>query len=105
MSTQHHLSQRLLTPLPAAAPLPNVRHAAGEIEPAEVLGARDGVSEHGPIRRHELHDVRREPSFEEDLVDSVAGEQGSVTGLPQHHVSLGGRRKSAHEERLQPQSR
>lgn len=102
MSTQRRPSRRLLAPLPPAAPLPNVRHAAGEIEPAEVLGARDGVSKHGPIRRHELHDVRREPGFKEDLVDGVAGEEGSVAGLPQDHVSLGERRKSAHEERLQP---
>lgn len=89
-------------PSPPCHPFLSVRHAAGEIEPAEVLGARDGVSKHGPIRRHELHDVRREPGFEEDLVDGVAGEQGSVAGLPQNHVSLRERGKSGYEERLQP---
>lgn len=82
--------------------LPNLRAAAGEIEPAEVLGAGDGVSEDGPVRRHELHDVGREPGFQQDLVDGVAGEQGGVAGLPQDHVSLRERRKSAQEKRLKP---
>lgn len=80
-------------------PLPSLRHAAGEVEPAKVLVAGDGVAEHGPICRHELNDIGREPGFQQDPVDSVAGKQGSVTGLPQHHVSLGNRGQSVWETR------
>lgn len=102
MSTRHHPSQWFLAIVPLIAPLANVHDAAGEIEPAEVLGAGDGVSEDGPVRRHKLHDVGREPGFQQDLVDGVVGEHGGVAGLPQDHVSLRERRKSAREKRLKP---
>lgn len=53
-----------------------------------MLGAGDGVPELGAVRGHELHHVWGQPSLQQDLVDGVAGEQGRVTGLPQHHVPL-----------------
>lgn len=81
-------------------PCPDLRHAAGEVEPTEVLGAGDSITKHGPIRRHELDDVGRKPGFQQDLVDGVAGKQGRVAGLPQHHVSLQTEHSECTGERL-----
>lgn len=81
-------------------PRPDLRHAAGEVEPTEVLGAGDSITKHGPIRRHELDDVGRKPGFQQDLVDGVAGKQGRVAGLPQHHVSLQTEHSECTGERL-----
>lgn len=56
-----------------------------------MLRGGDGVSKHWTVCRQELDDVGWQTALPQHLVDGVAGGQGGVTGLPQHHVTLANR--------------
>lgn len=77
---------------PTSPPRPrHLRHTACEVDATEVLRAGDGVPKCGPVSWHKLDDVGGQAGRPEGAVDSIAGQHGSVTGLPQDHVALPGR--------------
>ena len=76
---------------PCPSHLGDLRHAACEVDATQVLRAGDSVPKRGPVSWHKLDDVGGQTGLPEDAIDSIAGQHGSVTGLPQDHVALPGR--------------
>lgn len=92
MLQQHDPTLPYPTPSPKSRPSAgfpaHLRHAAREVEPAEMLRARDRVSKNSSISRDKLNDVWRETSFQEDLVHGEVGQHGGIAGFPEDHISL-----------------
>lgn len=59
-----------------------LRDAAGEVDSSQVLGGRDGVTEHRSIGGHKLDDVGGQAALPHDLIDGVAGGHGCIAGFP-----------------------
>ena len=65
-----------------------LRNRSGEVDGGELVVPGDGLSEDGPVRRHEVDDAVGEAGVAEDLVDLVVGEDGRV-GVDVLHSHLG----------------